>query len=78
MFEAIVRALLYLCGIALGYYLILWVLAAIGLAIPAMVAKILLVMLVLVAILVLARLFAPWVGGFSLWGPGPPPPNPPR
>lgn len=79
MLEAIIRALIFLCLMALGYFLIIWVLAAIGIAIPAMVAKILLVILVLIALLVLLRLFAPWVGGFNLWGSGPPPPpNPPR
>ncbi len=64
MIERIIYALLYICGIVLGYYLIIWVLGAIGLHIPAMVLNILLVMLVLVAILVLVRLFAgsnfPW------------------
>ncbi len=64
MFERIIYALLYLCAIAIGYYLILWVLSAIGIAIPHMVAQILLVMLVLVAILILWRLFA---GSIRLW-----------
>lgn len=76
MLEAIVRALIFICLMVLGYFLILWVLAAIGLILPAMVAKIILVIMVLIAILVLIRLFAPWVSGFSLWGP-PPPPRPP-
>lgn len=70
MLERIIYALLYLCGIALGYYLILGVLAAIGFALPPMVAKILLVMLVLVAILVLVQLFRPVLSG-KFW-PGPP------
>lgn len=65
MVEAIIRALLYICAIVLCYFLIIWVLATIGIAIPAMVAKIILVMLVLVCILVLYRLFAPW---FGKWG----------
>jgi hypothetical protein len=62
MVEAIIRALLYICAIVLCYFLILWVLAAIGLEIPAMVVKIIMVMLILVCILVLYRLFSPWFG----------------
>lgn len=68
MVERIVYALLYLCGLALGFYLILWVLGAIGLSLPHMVVNILMVMLVLVAILVLYRLFA----GNIRWWPNPP------
>ena len=63
MIERVIYALLYLCGIAICYYLIIWVLGAIGIHIPAMILNIILVMLVLVAILVLVRLFAgsiPW------------------
>jgi hypothetical protein len=69
MFEAIIRALLYICGIALCYFLIIWVLGEIGIMIPAMVLKILLVMLVLVCILVLWRLFSPFFGSINFWGP---------
>lgn len=64
MVERIIYALIYLCGIALCFYLIIWVLGAIGLHLPPMVVNILLVVLVLVAILILWRLFAgagiPW------------------
>jgi hypothetical protein len=73
MFEAIIRALIYICLMVLAFFLIMWVLSAIGLVLPAMVEKILMVILVLIAILVLFRLFSPWVGSFSLWGPGPGP-----
>ena len=69
MIERVIYALLYICGIALCYFLIIWVLGAIGLHLPAMVMNILLVMLVLIAILVLVRLFVP--SGFQWW-PGPP------
>jgi hypothetical protein len=67
MIERVIYALLYICGIALCYFLIIWVLGAIGLHLPAMVLNILLVMLVLVAVLVLVRLFAPNIK----WWPGP-------
>lgn len=74
--EAIVYALLWLCGVVLGFYLILWVFSAIGIALPVMVITILKVMLVLVAILVLIRLFWPWVSNASIWPRGPQPPQP--
>ncbi len=67
--EAIIRALLYLCGVALGFYLIIWVLGALGVMLPAMVLTILKVMFVLVAILILVRLFWPALSGYS-WFPG--------
>lgn len=65
MVERVIYALIYICGIALCYFLIIWVLGAIGLHLPAMVVNILLVVLVLVAILVLWRLFAG--AGIRLW-----------
>ena len=68
MVERVIYALIYLCGIMLCYFLIIWVLGAIGLHIPAMVANILLVVLVLVAILVLWRIFA---GAGIRWWPNP-------
>jgi hypothetical protein len=75
MVEAVIRALLYLCVIALSYFLIIWVLGEIGIMIPVMVLHILMVMFVLVAILVLWRLFAPRFNNFQIWGP-PPGPQP--
>lgn len=74
MFEAIIRALLYICGLVLCYFLVLWVLGELGIAIPMMVAHVLAIMLALVCILILWRLFSPWFGGVNLWGPGPPRP----
>jgi hypothetical protein len=50
----------------------LWVFAKLGVALPAMVITILKVIFVLVAILILVRLFAPFVSGFN-WFPGPRP-----
>lgn len=57
--EAVIRALLYLCAIALCFFLIVWVLGALGLALPPMVLTILKVMLILIAILVLVRTLWP-------------------
>lgn len=68
MVERVIYALIYICGIALCYFLIIWVLGAIGLRLPDMVQTILMVVLVLVAILVLWRLFAN--SNIRLW-PGP-------
>ena len=68
MVERVIYGLLYLCGLALCYFLIIWVLGAIGLHLPAMVLNILLVVLVLVAILVLWRIFA---GANIPWWPRP-------
>lgn len=68
MVERVIYALIYLCGIMLCYFLIVWVLGAIGLHLPPMVLNILLVVLILVAILILWRLFA---GSGIRWWPSP-------
>jgi hypothetical protein len=68
MVERVIYALIYICGIALCYFLIVWVLGAIGLHLPAMVMNIILVVLVLVAILILWRIFA---GAGIRWWPNP-------
>jgi hypothetical protein len=72
LFEAVIRALIFICLIALAYFLILWVFSSIGLAIPHQVATILLVILVLVAILILVRLFYPFFTGQNWFGNPPP------
>ena len=69
--EAVIRALLYLCCIALAFFLCVWVLGVLGVALPYMVINILKVMFVLIAILVLFRLFWPILGSYR-WFPGPP------
>jgi uncharacterized membrane protein YtjA (UPF0391 family) len=71
MLERVIRALLYLCAIAICFYLILYVLGVLGIALPAMVVGILKVMFVLVAILVLVRLFYPWFADQDWWGTKP-------
>jgi hypothetical protein len=67
--EAVIRALLYLCAIALAFFLIIWVLGQLGVVLPAMVITILKVMFVLVAILILVRLFWPIVSGANWFPP---------
>ncbi len=76
-FEALIRALIYLCLVALAFFLCVWVLATIGLALPPIVISILKVIFVLVAILVLVRLLWPFASGWTVFpprNPGPPAP----
>jgi hypothetical protein len=72
--EAVIRALIYLCIVALVFFLCVWVLASLGVALPYMVVNILKVIFVLVAILILIRLFWPLVAGVAWF----PPRNPPQ
>lgn len=72
--EAVIRALIGLLLIALAFFLIVYVLAAIGVVLPSMVILIFKLIVGLIAILYLVRLFAPFVGGFTLFPPGPPRP----
>lgn len=68
MIERVIRALIYLCVIAICYYLILWVLAALGIHIPAQILTIMMVIFALIAILVLIRLFYPFFSSQNWWG----------
>lgn len=68
MLERVIRALIYLCVIALCFFLIVWVLSVLGIVLPIMVVTIFKVIFVLIAILVLVRLFLPVLSGISLWG----------
>ncbi len=72
MFGQLIRALIYLCFLVLAFYLVIWVLSALGIALPAIVVHIVMVIFVLVAILVLYQLFWPYWGGFDWWGKRPP------
>jgi Zn-dependent protease with chaperone function len=74
MFGSVVRALIYLCFMALAYYLVIWVLGELGIMIPAMVMHIIIVIFVLIAILVLYQLLWPRFREFDWWGRGPPGP----
>jgi hypothetical protein len=68
MVGQVIRALIYICVMALLFYLVLWVLAAIGFALPAVIEKILIVIFVLICILVLWQLFSGYLGGINWWG----------
>ena len=67
LLETVIRALIYLCVIALCFFLCVWVLGVLGVALPYMVVTILKVIFVLIAILILVRLFYPVLSGFSLF-----------
>lgn len=64
MVEAVIRTLIGLCLLVLAVFLILWVLAQIGIVIPAMVVKILWVIAALIAILLIVRALRPFAGGW--------------
>jgi hypothetical protein len=74
-FETLVRALIYILFMALAFYLCIWVLGVVGFMLPPMIEKILIAIFVLVAILILARLFYPFMEGYN-WFPPRRPPNP--
>jgi len=64
MIESIILFLIYLCLIVAVFWLVLWVLAQLGVPIPAQVVKIGWVIVALVCILILYRLLlAPLIGG---------------
>jgi hypothetical protein len=73
MFGNLIRALIYLCLLALVFYLVVWVIGELGIALPIMVIHIIGVIFVLVAILVLYQLFWPFIAGYKWWGDRPPP-----
>jgi hypothetical protein len=69
MFERVIYALIYLCGLFLLYWIVMWVLASLGIYLPPHVPQILMVIMILIAILILYRLF--FIGtSFRIW-PGP-------
>lgn len=68
MIGNLIRALIYLCFIALAFYLTIYVLGALGIALPGMVIHILGVIFLLVAILVLYQLLWPHLSTYNWWG----------
>lgn len=64
MLEAVIRFLITMCLIALCVFLVIWVLSAIGIVLPAMVVKILWIIAALVAVLFLVRLLRPYWGDY--------------
>jgi len=64
MIEAVIRFLIGLCLLVAAVFLVLWVMASIGIAIPYMVVKIIWVIVALIAILMLVRLLRPYSGNW--------------
>ena len=65
MIETVISLLIYVCVIALVFYLVIWVLTnVVGVPIPAKVIQILWVIFALIVILLLWRAFA--AGGLGL------------
>lgn len=60
--EAVIMALIYIALLAIAMYLIIWVLGIIGLNIPEKVVQLLWVVVVLIAILIIVRVFVPSLG----------------
>ena len=60
--EAVITALVYIVLLAIAMYLIIWVIEIIGLQIPQKVVQLLWVVVVLIAILILVRVFVPSLG----------------
>jgi hypothetical protein len=64
MLEAVIRFLITMCLIALCVFLVIWVLGAIGIVLPAMVVKIIWIIAALVAVLFLVRILKPYWGNY--------------
>jgi hypothetical protein len=64
MLEAVIRFLITMCLIALCVFLVIWVLGALGIVLPAMVIKIIWIIAALVAVLFLVRLLKPYWGNY--------------
>lgn len=62
MIEAVIRFLIGLCLLVAAVYLILWVIGALGLMIPAVVIRIIWIIVALIALLWLFRLLRPYAG----------------
>jgi hypothetical protein len=65
----VIRALIYLCCVALAFFLCVWVLGSLGVALPLMVLTVLKIIFVLIAILILIRLLWPALAGMTWFPP---------
>ena len=66
-FEAFMRALITIAFFVLIYYVGVWALGALGIIIPAMILKVFMVIMALIAILILGRLFYPLFNSGPWW-----------
>ena len=76
MIDSFIRFLILLVIIAACYFLGIWVLGEMGIAIPHMVLVCIEVLAVLVIVLIAWRWFGGYVSGYSLWPPRNPPAPP--
>lgn len=68
MIEGLITLLIYVCVLALVIYLVIWVLQSIGVPLPAMVIKIMWIIVALVVLLLILRLVLPGLGQGKLLG----------
>ena len=73
LFEAVIRALIYIGLLVLAIVLIVWFLATVGLILPPHVLQIIMAIVTLVAILILVRLLYPAFSGYNWFPPRSPP-----
>lgn len=64
MVEAVIKFLVTICLIALCVFLVLWVLAALGVTLPPMVVKVIWIIVALIAVLFLVRMLRPYFGRY--------------
>jgi uncharacterized membrane protein len=64
MVEAVIRALIYVLCLVACVVLILWVLSSVGIVLPAMIIKIIYIILALFCLLILFRLLRPHMGNY--------------
>lgn len=64
MFEAFIKALISIGLLVICVYLGLWFVAGLGLGIPGVVINIVWMIVVLICVLIIYRLFKPWISGW--------------
>lgn len=68
MFESIILLLIQICFVVAIAYIVIWVLGALGVALPEKVVQIFWIIVVLIIILLLYRMLAPSLSGGKLFG----------
>ncbi len=68
MFENVIMLLIQICLVVAVVYIVLWVLSAVGIELPAMVVKIFWIIVALIVLLLLYRMIAPSLRGGHIFG----------
>lgn len=68
MFESVIVLLIYLCILAILFYIVVWVLGTLGIVIPPRIVQILIVIAILIVILMVSRVIIPQIGSMGLPG----------